>query len=506
VGVQPYRRVTVLGPTSTVDVALPADLTVAELGPMVVELLGERAAVPWRMDAATGAPLPSSATLAQLGIVEGELLRIGPAAPPPAPPVLDDVPGALAAAVAAEAGAPSGVSASGVLAAVAVMSVALGSLRGVAGWSWVAAGVGVVVAAALLVRVGRSGAGSARVGGGGWVGGAGVAGAGVGASGSVGGIGVGASGSVGGIGVGASGSVGGIGVGPGGSVGPADSGGRGGEVGAGGGGAGGGGAGGGRRESVARALAALPPAAAAGWLAVPGPVPAGVLAAFVAATLAAFAAQAALRTVAPAVLALLLVTTTASIGGAFSLLTGISLARVGVAAALLVVLGAPLVPKCALRLAGLTAPAPEARIHPGAELARGHLAGLVLGTAAVAACGAVLAASAGGGWGPAFAAVVCAVLALRARGFAEALPARAQQVAALLAAAGTVLVVPAPPPVRLALAAVGLGGALLLVGPTRGARSPVVRRAVDLAELGLTALAVPLAVVALELFTLVRAS
>jgi hypothetical protein len=173
---------------------------------------------------------------------------------------------------------------------------------------------------------------------------------------------------------------------------------------------------------------------------------------------------------------------------------------------LLVVLGAPLVPKCALRLAGLTAPAPEARIHPGAELARGHLAGLVLGTAAVAACGAVLAASAGGGWGPAFAAVVCAVLALRARGFAEALPARAQQVAALLAAAGTVLVVPAPPPVRLALAAVGLGGALLLVGPTRGPRSPVVRRAVDLAELGLTALAVPLAVVALELFTLVRAS
>jgi hypothetical protein len=257
---------------------------------------------------------------------------------------------------------------------------------------------------------------------------------------------------------------------------------------------------------VARALAALPPAAAAGWLAVPGPVPAGVLAAFVAATLAAFAAQAALRTVAPAVLALLLVTTTASIGGAFSLLTGISLARVGVAAALLVVLGAPLVPKCALRLAGLTAPAPEARIHPGAELARGHLAGLVLGTAAVAACGAVLAASAGGGWGPAFAAVVCAVLALRARGFAEALPARAQQVAALLAAAGTVLVVPAPPPVRLALAAVGMGGALLLVGPTRGPRSPVVRRAVDLAELGLTALAVPLAVVALELFTLVRAS
>jgi hypothetical protein len=256
---------------------------------------------------------------------------------------------------------------------------------------------------------------------------------------------------------------------------------------------------------VARALAALPPAAAAGWLAVPGPVPAGVLAAFVAATLAAFAAQAALRTVAPAVLALLLVTTTASIGGAFSLLTGISLARVGVAAALLVVLGAPLVPKCALRLAGLTAPAPEARVHPGAELARGHLAGLVLGAAAVAGCGAVLAASTGGWWGPAFAAVVCAVLALRARGFAEALPARAQQVAALLAAAGTVLVVPAPPPVRLALAAVGLG-TLLLVGPTRGPRSPVVRRAVDLAELGLTALAVPLAVVALELFTLVRAS
>src|SRR4051794_41810123 len=74
----------------------------AELNPLVLELLGEPARSPtrpdpWRFSAVTGAPLPAGATLAELGVLDGETLRLGPAAPPPPAPVLDDPVDALAA-------------------------------------------------------------------------------------------------------------------------------------------------------------------------------------------------------------------------------------------------------------------------------------------------------------------------------------------------------------------------------------------------------------------------
>src|SRR4051794_22727471 len=74
----------------------------AELNPLVLELLGEPARSPtrpdpWRFSAVTGAPLSAGATLAELGVLDGETLRLGPAAPPPPAPVLDDPVDALAA-------------------------------------------------------------------------------------------------------------------------------------------------------------------------------------------------------------------------------------------------------------------------------------------------------------------------------------------------------------------------------------------------------------------------
>jgi hypothetical protein len=187
---------------------------------------------------------------------------------------------------------------------------------------------------------------------------------------------------------------------------------------------------------------------------------------------------------------------------ALSLVLDASVAMVGTAAALVALLSAPLAPRWAITLAGVTVagnPTSEA-----ADLARGHLAGLTLGVAAVAAGGAVLAATGVGWWGASFSASACAVLALRGRGFAEPLPARAQQVAAVLGAAGVAAVVPATPALRLALLTVGLGALLVVATNTRPRPGPVARRAVDLAEWSLTALCVPLAAAALGLFTLVR--
>lgn len=449
-----YRRVTVLGPRSTVDVSLPADVAVAELAPMLVELFDEPpsgAPAPWRLDGVAGAPLPPSATLAQLGVLDGELLRIGPARPAPAPPRFDDLPEALAAAVADRAGGPDPTPAFACLAAAVVLALGLATLRSDPTWSVVGAVLGLLTSAALLTAVARTTTREPDTATPGLdAGGAGPGGARPGPESLTG------------------------------AAGPAA----------------------GRAARTAWALAAVPLAAAAGWLALPGP--AGPLGAAVAAALTAFAAQAVLRVVAPAVLALFLVMSTTALGAASALLSGASPAGVGTATALLALLAAPLAPRWALGLAGLN---PAGGLPDGAvALARGHLAALILAVATLVAGGAVLAATGSGWWGPAFGLVCCIVLALRARGFADTVPARAQQGAAVLAAAAIAVAAPGPPGLRLAAVAAGLGGLLVVATLSRPPLGPVARRTVDLAELALTALAVPLAVLALDLFPLVRGS
>ncbi len=113
---------------------------------MVLELLGEQGAVgppqPWRMAGAAGGPLPPAATLDELGVLDGELLRIGPDAVPPAPPVFDDPVDALAATAGARV--TDGRFATGVLAFVVL--AASGLLAGfptagpAPGWPGVARG------------------------------------------------------------------------------------------------------------------------------------------------------------------------------------------------------------------------------------------------------------------------------------------------------------------------------------------------------------------------------
>ncbi|HWM58878.1 MAG TPA: EsaB/YukD family protein, partial [Pseudonocardia sp.] len=100
-----FCLVTVLTPRATWDVALPVDVPVAELVPMVLELVGEPVfgirPQPWRLSGMGGGPLPPERSLRELGVLDGELLRIAPAGPPPPAPVLDDPVDAVAATTSA---------------------------------------------------------------------------------------------------------------------------------------------------------------------------------------------------------------------------------------------------------------------------------------------------------------------------------------------------------------------------------------------------------------------
>jgi len=440
---QPFCRLTVLAPRQRVDVALPSDVPVAELVPMVLELVGEpgRAVAPrpWRLSGIVGGPLPAAATLGELGVLDGELLRLGPALPVPAAPVFDDPVDAVAAGAAG-----GGRGHRFEVAAALTLAVAAAALLGAAGPgsapAALLAGVAAVVAVAAAGRLVQGEAGFAR------------------------------------------------GVG----------------------------------------LAGVVLAAAAGWAAVPGPPgPVPLLATAVGAGIAAAAAQLLLRVVAPALVAagvIAIVGAAAVIGVQFGA-TPVA-AATGVAA--LAVVAAPLLPRAAIRLAGLPRPVvpadeaeltgddpplPPAELAERADLARGYLAGLVGAAALLSGAGAVVAAAAGGWAGPMFAGVTAAVLLLRARSYADAAPARTALTVGLATAVGLAATVAGPgAPLNLVACAVllvGAGAAVAALDATaRGMRpelSPVVRRTVDLVEGVLVAAAVPVALAAMGLFQLVRA-
>src|SRR4051812_40233573 len=150
----PYCRVTVLAPRTSVDVALPADVPVADLVPMVLELVGEpapgRPPRPWLLSGAAGGRLPAGATLSQLGVLDGELLRIAPEGTAPVPPVFDDPVDALAAGADPVGTARRRCGAALVL----VLAVAASAL--LAGGGTVAAVVAALAAGATVTAAARS--------------------------------------------------------------------------------------------------------------------------------------------------------------------------------------------------------------------------------------------------------------------------------------------------------------------------------------------------------------
>ena len=456
-----HCRSTVLTPAGRADVCLPADVPVAELVPMLMELLGTPAPpadrpLPWRLTGAGGGELPTDATLDELGVLDGELLRLGPAAPPPPPPVFDDPVDALAALAAPTAEPDRRRCAVIVLIGlVPTAALLLGGMRagGSSGaYLWAAVALAGLGAAAAIVRAAqlRRADESAESAPGqpaalvpalcavplaaaaAWAAAPGPPGAG----------------------------------------------------------------------PLLLAAVAAGTAAALAQVAV-RTAAAALIGVAVAAVLTAAAAAARMQLEAP-------IHTVAGITGAVALSVGPLLPRL-----VLRLAGLPR-PTVAADAAALTAAdsgpdlLPPAELAARSRLAHTELAGLSGGCAVVAALAGPLAAAGGSpGWaGPALAAVVTAVLFLRVRGFADPATARVHLVAGTAAAVALIgSAAPALGPAgRLAGALVLLGGAAAVViglGRTTAA-SPVVRRAVDVVEAVLTAVTVPLALAAAGVFELVR--
>ncbi len=440
---RPYSRLTVLAPRHAVDVALPADIPVADLVPMVLELVGEPdphsawRPEPWRLTGAAGGPLPAGATLAELGVLDGELLRIGRAAPPPAAPVFDDP----VDAVAATAGAARAGDRRFGCAAVLLVVLAAAGLLATAGPGSVPAALVAGFATIAALACASSAAHD-----------------------------------------------------------PAS----------------------GTARTAASGAVAL--AAATGWTVVPGPPAVGpALAAVAAAGAVAAVAQVLLRVVEPALVAgvVLAVLAAAALVG---VRCGLAVSAAAAAAAAAAVVAGPLLPRFAIRLAGLPRPvvpadgselahADAGAIQPDelgerADLARGYLAGSAAACAVTAAAGAVLAATAGGWAGPAFAGVTVVVLGLRSRGYADVVPARTAMSAAIAAGVALAALVARVDAAAGVAAAAGLlaaaGAGVLVLGRAVPLGSPVSRRAVDLLEGLLVAASVPLALAAMDLYRVVR--
>lgn len=126
-----HCRVTVVAPTSRVDVALPEDLPLAELLPEILRLAGGPAGVfgattwaGYALVGRSGRILDTARSLAEQGVLHGDLLRLRAVDDLPQPPVHDDVVDAVAEAVLA-GGRPWTADALRI-AALATVSLALG--------------------------------------------------------------------------------------------------------------------------------------------------------------------------------------------------------------------------------------------------------------------------------------------------------------------------------------------------------------------------------------------
>ncbi|MBK0865774.1 MAG: type VII secretion integral membrane protein EccD [Saccharopolyspora sp.] len=103
-GTTVFSRVTVVAPNTRIDLALPADVAVADLLPMLLDMSRETAPDGgsrhggWCLAKLGDEPLDNSQTLASLGIVDGDLLQLRRRSDNPPPPLYDDVVDALAEA------------------------------------------------------------------------------------------------------------------------------------------------------------------------------------------------------------------------------------------------------------------------------------------------------------------------------------------------------------------------------------------------------------------------
>lgn len=103
-GTTVFSRVTVVAPRTRIDVALPADVAVADIQPMLLEMAKEKTSDGgakhggWCLAKLGGDALDPSRTLGSLGVVDGDLLQLRKRSDNPPPPLYDDVVDAIAEA------------------------------------------------------------------------------------------------------------------------------------------------------------------------------------------------------------------------------------------------------------------------------------------------------------------------------------------------------------------------------------------------------------------------
>jgi type VII secretion integral membrane protein EccD len=159
-----FVKVLVVAPRTRVDVALPVDVPLLDLMPLLLEMVGERhdgttSAHDWRLERVGAGPLDAARSLRSLDVLDGTVLQLSSTASVPPEPVYDDVVDAIARAVDGRIDRSSLRDAAGALAAGAGLLVAAyvlatgGHTAGHAGLAGAAA-VAVLVAAGGLARAG----------------------------------------------------------------------------------------------------------------------------------------------------------------------------------------------------------------------------------------------------------------------------------------------------------------------------------------------------------------
>ncbi|MGH3980988.1 MAG: type VII secretion integral membrane protein EccD [Pseudonocardiaceae bacterium] len=441
---------TVVAPRTRIDVALPSDVSVADLLPMVLDMARENAPDGgsrhggWCLAKLGEAAIDPGRTLGSLGIVDGDLLQLRRRAENPPPPMFDDVVDAIAVSDPdsfrpwTEATAGSMGRIAGGLALLAATLAVL--LAGPAIATPIVAGGAAmlaVAAGAVIVRVYRD-----------------------------------------------------------------------------------------VTTGVLVAAAGPPLAFVCGLYAVPGAIgPPNLL---LGSVLALVFAAAAIMVIGRGITTFVAIAAAAALSAAASLVATLvehPVAGIAAGAAAVALGGISLLPRVTIQLSKLPLPQvpsnaedlaedtgfPDyAAIERRAGIAHEYLTGMIIGCGAVAAVGAVLAAS-GGVFGVIMGAVVAAVLLLRARSYANGSQAIALLVSGMVAVAGLVMAwLPTASTFALLLLAFGglavLAALALVLGvvfPTRRF-SPPMRRSVDIIEAVLIASVLPLALAVMDLYQTFR--
>lgn len=445
-----FSRVTVVAPRTRIDVALPTDVAVAELLPMLLDMAREAAPDGgashggWCLARLGGAALDPTGTLGSVGILDGELLQLRWRVENPPPPLFDDVVDAIAVS------APV---------SFRPWTPATARLMG-----HVAGGLALVAAAAALLLAGP-GMAPALV--------AGLAGV--------------ATIAVGAVLTTVYGDV---------------------------------------ATGVVVAVCGPPFAFVCGLFVVPGEVgAANVLLASVLTLVMAVGALLVTGRGTTTFVALAAAAVLGSVAALVATLVEHPLPGIAAGAAAVAVGGISVSPRLTIQLAKLPLPQvpgsaedlrtdddfPDyAAIERRAGIAHDYLTGMLIGCGAVAAGGAVLAAT-GGAAGSVFGAVVAAVLLLRARSYANGSQAIALLASGALTATGLVVgwMVAASALVLLVGVFAGLlvaAAAAMVVGVVFPSRrfSPPLRRSVDIVEAVLIAAVLPLALAVMELYRTFR--